>query len=96
MSNELVPNSQNNLPKIFSFGDYKIRVVAIEGKPWFFASDICQALKFSNTSKAIKDNCKTSHNKSYTLIDSNGRHHEYILIDKKNIIRLIMKSTERK
>lgn len=39
----------------FNFGAHAVRVITRNGQPWFVASDICQALGYSNTSKAIGD-----------------------------------------
>ena len=39
----------------FNFGNHAVRVITRDGQPWFVASDICQALGYSNTSKAIGD-----------------------------------------
>ena len=39
----------------FNFGAHAVRVITRSGQPWFVASDICQALGYSNTSKAIGD-----------------------------------------
>lgn len=39
----------------FNFGTHPVRVITRNGQPWFVASDICQALGYSNTSKAIGD-----------------------------------------
>ncbi|HCP5787677.1 TPA: Bro-N domain-containing protein [Escherichia coli] len=41
---------------VFSFQDeHQIRVVMINGEPWFIAADICRALGIGNPTKAIKN-----------------------------------------
>lgn len=40
---------------VFSFGDHQVRVVLRDGDPWFVASDVCAALDYRNTSKAVAD-----------------------------------------
>ncbi|ENJ8304106.1 hypothetical protein AB2C14_004983, partial [Escherichia coli] len=38
---------------VFSFQDeHQIRVVMINGEPWFIAADICRALGIGNPTKA--------------------------------------------
>ncbi|SHF00816.1 Prophage antirepressor [Modicisalibacter ilicicola DSM 19980] len=49
MTNALIP---------FNFGDNLIRSTVIEGKPWFVAKDIADALGYNNTSKAVNTHCK--------------------------------------
>ncbi|MDH1700315.1 BRO-N domain-containing protein [Comamonas terrigena] len=39
----------------FNFGAHAVRVITHNSQPWFVASDVCQALGYSNTSKAIGD-----------------------------------------
>ncbi|WP_276851051.1 BRO-N domain-containing protein [Enterobacter oligotrophicus] len=40
---------------VFEFQEaHKIRVVLIDGNPWFVAADVCKALALSNPTKAIK------------------------------------------
>jgi len=39
----------------FNFGIFTVRVITRDNHPWFVASDICNALGYSNTSKAIGD-----------------------------------------
>lgn len=40
---------------VFNFGEHKVRVVVRDGEPWFVAADVCAALSYSNTSKALGD-----------------------------------------
>lgn len=39
----------------FNFGNHAVRVITRNNQPWFVATDICEALGYSNTSKAIGD-----------------------------------------
>ncbi|WP_375732421.1 Bro-N domain-containing protein [Xylella fastidiosa] len=45
--------SQSIIP--FDFHSHTVRVVMRDGNPWFIASDVCSALNYSNTSKALRD-----------------------------------------
>lgn len=63
-------------------------------KLWFCASDVCKALSYKNTSKAISDNCQSKGiTTSYTLTD--GGSQELTYIDEPNLYRLVMKSTKK-
>lgn len=82
----------NNLPQNYNFENvYNIRVVLIDKKPWWVASDVCNALGYSNISKAIQDNCKEK-GVTTSYIISNGGHQNYTMINKSNLYRLIIKS----
>ena len=39
---------------VIKFDDVKVRVVNIQGEPWFIAVDVCKALETDNPTKAIK------------------------------------------
>jgi prophage antirepressor-like protein len=45
--------NMNNLPTVFNFGDFQLRVVMINEEPWFVARDVCAALGLEDTGKAI-------------------------------------------
>lgn len=39
----------------FNFGAHAVRVTTRDNQPWFVANDVCEALGYRNTSKAIND-----------------------------------------
>src|SRR5260364_251788 len=43
-----------SVPSIFSFEEKPLRVIVIDGEPWFVAADVCAALKISNPSMALR------------------------------------------
>lgn len=40
--------------QLFNFKSNQIRVVEIEGAPWFVAADVCRVLALDNTSYVVK------------------------------------------
>jgi prophage antirepressor-like protein len=51
---ELAP--YQSTPQQFVFADrFPVRAFEYQGDPYFFAADLCKALEYSNTSKAISD-----------------------------------------
>lgn len=46
---------QVSVQPVFSFGTHNVRLVIRDGEPWFVASDVCAALDYKNTSKAVAD-----------------------------------------
>lgn len=70
---------------VFTFGAHSVRVVVRDGEPWFVASDVCAALDYKNTSKAVADHldddermtvaARDSHlNDSNQSLESKGTH----------------------
>lgn len=47
--------------KIFENSEFgAVRVVDVNGEPWFVASDIAKALGYVDPAQAVRDNCKKS------------------------------------
>lgn len=53
----------------FNFGNHAVRVITRDGQPWFVANDVCQALGYSNTSKAIGDHLDEDERMTITASD---------------------------
>ena len=53
----------------FNFGIFTVRVITRDNQPWFVANDICNALGYSNTSKAIGDHLDEDERMTITASD---------------------------
>jgi prophage antirepressor-like protein len=45
-------------PTLFAFSGVGIRVLDIDGDPWFVATDVARVLGYANTRDAIAKHCK--------------------------------------
>lgn len=43
----------SNTPSFFNFESHTVRILMIDGEPWFVAADVCKALQLSNPTKAL-------------------------------------------
>ncbi|WP_288078982.1 BRO family protein [Pseudomonas sp.] len=76
----------------FRFESIEVRAFSDEaGEPWFCAADVCSALGYANTSKAISDNCRVAGVTS-SYIRSGGQSRSVKFINEGNLYRLIIKS----
>lgn len=75
---------------LFNFEGFDVRVVLIEGEPWFSARDVAEGLGYSNPQKAVRDHCKCLRpvgvNDSFTLEPSAN------IIPERDVYRLVMRS----
>ncbi|MDO1495784.1 transporter [Pseudomonas putida] len=75
---------------LFNFEGFDVRVVLIEGEPWFSARDVAEGLGYSNPQKAVRDHCKGPRpvgvNDSFTLGPSAN------IIPERDVYRLVMRS----
>ena len=52
----------------FQFNDFKVRTVTkSDGSIWFVANDICNALEYKNTTKALNDHVLSDERTNYWL-----------------------------
>lgn len=72
------------------FGD--IRVVEIEGKPYFVANDVARILNYSNPRDAVLKHCKPDGVAKCDIIDSLGRNQPMSVLNEPNFYRLVMRS----
>ncbi|ENH9087596.1 ash family protein [Salmonella enterica] len=55
MTKRTLYSGQNMAPtSIIQFEGASVRVVALNGEPWFIAADVCAALEIENATKAVK------------------------------------------
>lgn len=73
------------------FGD--IRIVEIDGAPWFVGKDVAEALGYSNARDALKKHVKEQHKRDDVAIrDAIGREQETTIIDEAGFYALVMRS----
>ena len=74
----------------FSFEGFGVRVITIDGEPWFVAKDIAEALGYADTPKAVKAHCKAYRSAGVGIsptLDPQAN-----IIPERDVYRLIMRS----
>lgn len=74
----------------YTFDGASIRVLEINGDPWFVGKDVAEALGYTNPSKAIGDHCKGV-TKRYPLQTAGGVQ-EVRVLSEPDVLRLIVNS----
>ncbi|MDF4024118.1 Bro-N domain-containing protein [Luteibacter sp. PPL201] len=75
----------------FQFGAAAIRVVEIDGEPWFVGKDVAAALGYADPTTAIRSHCRGVQ-KLHPIADSLGRTQEARVLNESNVLRLIVNS----
>lgn len=75
----------------FNFDGASIRVLEIDGEPWFVAKDVTDTLGYANSSDAVATHCKGVA-KRYPLQTAGGRQ-EVRVLSEPDVLRLIVNST---
>lgn len=84
----------------FSFDGADVRVVDVNGEPWFVASDVARVLGYENISRDIQRHCKAvrkisaSDTATETVLSSSGHGgaRSLLIIPERDVYRLIMRS----
>ena len=79
----------NNQLSVFNFEESTpIRTVTIDNVTWFVGKDVCQALGYTNPTKAMNDHCRGI-TKRYPIVDNLGRRQEIRILSEADVMRLI-------
>ncbi|MDR3533408.1 MAG: BRO family protein [Rhodopila sp.] len=73
-------------------GDIIVRVIGINGIPWFVASDVCRALGLTNPTETVSS--LDEDEKGISRADTLGGQQEVIIISESGVYVLIFKSRE--
>lgn len=68
-----------------------IRVMEIDGQPWFVGKDVAESLGYTNTQKAIRDHVDDDDKLTERIVLS-GQNRNVILINESGLYALIMSS----
>lgn len=83
MSDSLIP---------FNYGDRHVRVVQVDGEPWFVAADVCGILGYSNGRAAIEQHVPERHRSSVAIHDGTPGNPNRATISESGLYRLVMRS----
>ena len=72
----------------FSFGAHAVRVIDRDGSPWFVAADVCAALGYLNTSKAVADHLDADERYNQSL----ERGGSLVVISESGLYALVLRS----
>lgn len=86
--NAIAENVARNV-NLFNFEGADVRVVTIDGEPWFVAKDVADLLGYADTDYAIRAHCKASQTWAG---ESSGQVRHMKIIPERDLYRLVMKS----
>ena len=76
----------------FNFGIFSVRVIIRNNQPWFVANDICNALGYSNPSKAIGDHLDDDERSTITNSESRNGGGKLVIINESGLYALVLRS----
>lgn len=78
-------------PAVFQFHAHQVRTVIRDGDPWFVAADVCSALGYANTSKAIGDHLDDDE-RSNEQLDRSRMGSKAVIISESGLYALVLRS----
>jgi prophage antirepressor-like protein len=79
-----------NLPQIFAYEDKPVRVVIINGEPWFVAKDVCEILELENSRQAVAR--LDEDERGVCIIDTPGGPQEMQIVNEPGLYAMILTS----
>lgn len=79
---------------VFAFDSQAVRVVLVDGEPWFVAADVCAILGFGNPRQAIESHVDEDDVQKLDAIDSLGRTQPTNHVNESGLYALIFGSTK--
>jgi anti-repressor protein len=76
---------------LFEHGNWQLRTLVINDEPWFVAVDVCSALGYSNSRKAVADHVDDL-DKGVTLSDTPGGRQNVTVVNESGLYALIFGS----
>lgn len=81
----------NNALQLFNFQDQPVRVVMIDGEPWWVAADVCKVLGIANVSDAV-EKLDEDEKDTIALTDAIGRQRSTLCINEHGLYGLVLTS----
>lgn len=75
----------------FTYADTAVRVVTIDGEPWFVLADLCRVLGLANV-KDVRDRLADGVDQTYPIADSLGRTQQATLVSEAGMYEVVIRS----
>lgn len=92
MTQSILAFSEATSPAIFNFGNHSVRIIMRDGQPWFVAFDVCQALGYANSRKAVADHLDDDERSTVTNSDSRNGGGKLTIINESGLYALVLRS----
>lgn len=83
MSAELVP---------FNYGEMPVRVVMVDGEPWFVLADLCKVLGLTRGAAQVSERLDDGVRQTYPISDSLGRTQQATIVSESGMYEVVIRS----
>ena len=75
----------------FTYGQAAVRVVMVDGEPWFVLADLCRVLGLANV-KDVRDRLADGVDQTYPIADSMGREQMTTIVSEAGMYEVVIRS----
>lgn len=76
----------------FDYGGQSVRVVEIDGEPWFVLADLVKVLGFARSASAVSDRLEDEVRRTYPIADSLGRTQNATVVSEAGMYEVVIRS----
>ena len=76
----------------FRYGDTPVRVVMIDGEPWFVLADLCKVLGLVRAASAVAERLEDGVRQAYPIADSLGRSQQATVVNEAGMYEVVIRS----
>lgn len=88
-------NQPNKEIATFNFHNHPVRVITINGEPWFCLVDVCNILNIKNSRRVASEMLKEDGVRKTYTIDNLNRKQEITIVNEPNLYRVIFRSNKK-
>lgn len=76
----------------FNYDDHQVRVVTIEGEPWFVLADLCKVLGLARGAAQVTERLDDGVRQTYPITDSMGRTQQATIVSEPGMYEVVIRS----
>ncbi|QHO91959.1 phage antirepressor Ant [Actinomyces sp. 432] len=84
-------NAEADAPSLFDFDGQNVRVIVIDGAPWFVLADLCKVLGLTSPAK-VAERLGDGVSRTHPIQDSLGRTQQATIVNESGMYRVILRS----
>ena len=76
----------------FAYGDQPVRVVELDGEPWFVLADLVKVLDFARSASAVAERLDDGVRQTYPILDALGRTQQATIVSESGMYEVVIRS----
>ena len=78
--------------ELFTYADMPVRIVTVDGEPWFVLADLCRVLGLARSASAVSERLDDGVRQTYPISDSLGREQSAVIVSEAGMYEVVIRS----